>query len=567
MRKRAKKREKLCVKLRGFTAGTGERAREKSESACENRARKSRKFCAEIKGMFMLFGTDGVRGSASYFFENRLAYNLGRALASRNGRRLKIVIARDSRLSGRDIEREVAGGLSEYPTEIVALGIMPTPAVPCVMRRIGADYGVMVSASHNPPDYNGIKIFGKSGEKLTSAEETDIENAVKAFNEKTNGEIGKIGERMLKETREKRDGIDRVNEIIPDGGIEENFEKTPDETRVKSVGGIRQKDGKTGAGSEYINKKTDGDGRVMRLKDAEEIYAENVLRRSGAVLDGLNIRLDCCYGACAACAPKIFAAAGANVRALADEFDGGRINVATGSTNIDYLRARMSADDFIGCAFDGDGDRVLAVAPDGFVIDGDRILYVLTLYLQKLGALTNNTVVGTLMTNYGLEAALNARGITLLRTDVGDKYVIERMKKDRCAIGGETSGHIILAEEGAGGTGDGILTALTLAKAILKSGTKPSEIAGLYSAFPQKTVDIKASPAVKAAVAADVKLSALVSLCGDCLKGEGRALVRPSGTENKIRITVEAKTYETVDETLSLLVPEYEKFAASIDGG
>jgi phosphoglucosamine mutase len=202
---------------------------------------------------------------------------------------------------------------------------------------------------------------------------------------------------------------------------------------------------------------------------------------------------------------------------------------------------------------------MLAVAPNGFVVDGDYILYILTLFFKRRGLLEGDTVVGTLMTNYGLEEALKKEGVRLIRADVGDKYVVEKINEGGYSLGGETSGHIILNENGKGATGDGILAALYLVRALFELGIKPNEIASLYGAFPQKTVNIRASASVGGAVLKDERLNALLDFCKDAIKGAGRILIRQSGTEDKLRITVEAKTEKTVDEVFSLLIPAYEE--------
>jgi phosphoglucosamine mutase len=566
----------------------------------------------------MLFGTDGVRGLSSYFFEKALAYNIGRAVACRGERAKKVVIARDTRLSGEAIEEEIIRGLSEYPTEIVELSVMPTPAVSEILRRTGADYGIMVSASHNPPEYNGIKIFDGTGQKLTAKEEEDIERAVFSFWENGGGawvdggadaadgknieviEKGRIIQINGEKTTEKTENAARKDRIIKMDGenadasteneiTEEGFQNIPngeraDKDRYKKArvvclddaGGacpkntLNRADGeKTDApteseiaeeGSQNVpNGERKGKASIIHSDDAGEAYQRSVLDRVGALPRGVRLRLDCCHGACSKVAPEIFKKAGAEVFALAADPDGRRINVGTGSTNIDFLRANMSPTDFIGCAFDGDGDRMLAVAPGGFVVDGDYILYVLTLFFRRRGLLRRDTVVGTLMTNYGLEEALKREGIGLVRTDVGDKYVIEKIKEGGYSLGGETSGHIIMNENGDGATGDGILAAGFLVRALYELGIKPDDIASLYAAFPQKTVNIRASAKRGEAALNDGKLNALLGLCRDAVKGAGRILIRRSGTEDKLRITVEARKEKLVDEVLGLLIPAYEE--------
>ncbi|MDR1905643.1 MAG: phosphoglucosamine mutase [Clostridiales bacterium] len=443
----------------------------------------------------MFFGTDGIRGKALYFFDDNLAYRVGRALVGRRAGRKKVVIARDTRLSGEKIEAEVIRGLSEYDSEVYDLGIMPTMAVSNILKQINADYGVMISASHNPPEYNGIKIFDRTGQKLSLEEEKDIENA-----------------------------------LISPCGVQKNI------------------------ANERVAPK---EGRIIEYTKAREMYSSFLLKRCAVKLDGCKIKLDCCFGACAKIAPAIFAEAGAEVIKLADEYDGSLINVETGSTNIDFLKANMNGGDYIGFAFDGDGDRMLAATPDGFIIDGDRVLYILTLYFKKLGILKNNAVVGTLMTNYGFEKALNEIGVELIRVDVGDKYVIERMNKGGYVLGGETSGHIIINENGDGETGDGILAALMLTKALRELRINMNEVPTLYFAYPQKTVNIKASDNEKARLLCVTELKTAEELCREKIKGRGRVLIRPSGTEDKIRITAEGDSEEIVDEVLKIMETAY----------
>ncbi|MDR1940183.1 MAG: phosphoglucosamine mutase [Clostridiales bacterium] len=480
----------------------------------------------------MLFGTDGIRGPASLFFDGRLAYNVGRAVASRFDAPKKIVIARDTRLSGFDVEQEVIAGLLECRAEIYRLEIMPTPAVAEILKAVGADYGIMISASHNPPEYNGIKIFDRTGQKLTADEEVEIE---KKFFEAQNGSsIPKNGD------------IGNTSR----GGEAADSAKNADNAR-----GLSPK------GRAFCR----GGGKIVNLANAPEMYAASLFDRCRPSLKGLKIKLDCCFGACARLAPDIFARVGASVSAFADEYDGSMINVSTGSTNIGFLTANMSAEnDFLGFAFDGDGDRVTAVTPNGFVADGDYILYILTLYFKKHGLLRHDTVVGTLMTNTGLERALNDIGVALIRTDVGDKYVIESINGGGYSLGGETSGHIIINENGGGATGDGILSALMLCRALDDLGVSPDAIGRLYAPYPLKTAGIAVPENAKRTLMQNPRLNALKELCEDELRGEGRILVRGSGTEPKIRITVEAKSPELVDDVMRLLESAYRSEAESL---
>ncbi|MDR3293787.1 MAG: phosphoglucosamine mutase [Clostridiales bacterium] len=472
----------------------------------------------------MLFGTDGIRGVASYFFKKKLAYYAGKA-AAYDGAAKKVVVGRDTRESGQAIEDELIRGLADGGAAVYRLGIAPTMTVAELVRDTGADYGIVISASHNPPEYNGIKIFGATGEKLSEDEENEIESRILDFWNTPQCEISGNTPQDEASGNTPQDGING-NTLVGDDAFIVPYPKK---------------------------------GEISELFDARERYRERIFARFKPDLRGCNIKLDCCFGACSVYAPEIFRAAGANVTALNAKCDGKRINVGCGSTNIGYLKAHMSNSDFIGCAFDGDGDRMLAVTPDGFVADGDSILYVLTLYFRRLGILKHNAVVGTQMSNLGFERALNELGVELIRTNVGDKYVIEKMKECGYVLGGETSGHIILNENGGGGTGDGILAALTYAKALKSMLIYPYEIASLYRAYPQKTLNLRAPVGIKEKVAGDGSLNALRELCEESMGSRGRILIRPSGTEDKLRITAEAETEKAVDDALEILGEEYGK--------
>lgn len=433
--------------------------------------------------MGRLFGTDGVRGIANTELTPELALKLGRAGAYvlRDGwpaeSRPRVLLARDTRLSGDLLEAAMAAGLASLGADVECLGVTTTPSVAYLVRALKADAGAMISASHNPAAYNGIKFFSADGYKLPDALEDRIEDLVRA----------------------DRDTLPRP------------------------------------AGGEL--------GRIVDRASAVFDYAAYVESIAGVRLDGLRIVADCAHGAAYRLAPDVLTALGASVLPLNVDPDGLNINEDCGSTHPAGLQeAVRGAGADLGLAFDGDADRLIAVDEQGGIVDGDRILAICGLALKREGRLAGNTVVATVMSNLGLEIALREAGINLVRTPVGDRYVLEEMLRRGAVLGGEQSGHIIFLEYNT--TGDGILTALRLLEVLVRSGRRLSELAAAaMTALPQVLVNVRVRD--KEALAADGVIQAEIRRVEGSFGSRGRLLVRPSGTEPRVRIMLEGP-----DETI-----------------
>lgn len=428
-----------------------------------------------------LFGTDGVRGQANqYPMVPELIVRIGRAVAhevpGRRDRAPRVIIGKDTRLSGYMIENSLVAGLLSQGAEAILVGPVPTPGLAHLTRSMAADAGIMITASHNPPCDNGIKIFDRHGFKLSDEAEARIENLV------------------LAETSHH--------------------------------------------GAETV-------GRARRIENAAERYVE--FAKSSVAefsLDGLRIVLDSANGAAYKVGPMIFQELGAEVDTIATEPNGANINVDCGATSPARCRARVletGAD--IGIMFDGDADRVLFVDRDGSLVDGDSILGLLAADFHDRGRLSHDTLVVTVMTNLGLDRALEARGINIVRTDVGDRNVIDAMRKGGYSLGGENSGHIIALAHTT--TGDAIVSALQVLRILLTNkGQSLRDLTRFVRLFPSHLVNInvKQKPPIE-----DVpELMAALNECSEALGKNGRHLVRYSGTENKIRILVEAATEDLV---------------------
>jgi phosphoglucosamine mutase len=437
--------------------------------------------------MGRLFGTDGVRGVAGRDLTAQLALDLAiagaevlsdvaeSAGAPTPGRRPVAVVGRDPRASGEFLEAAVVAGLASSGVDVRRLGVVPTPAVAYLTAALDAEFGVMLSASHNPAPDNGIKFFARGGLKLPDAAEDEIERRLVA-------QPARAGQ--------------------PERGF----------------------------------------GRVTDASQERERYLEHLLStlpasEAGAPLAGLRVVVDCAHGAAHDIAPRALRQAGAQVIAIGAEPDGGNINEGCGSTSLDALRAAVvehGAD--AGIAHDGDADRCLAVDAAGEVIDGDQILAVLAFALKDAGRLTDDTVVVTVMSNLGLRLALRDAGITVVETPVGDRYLVAAMRAGRFTLGGEQSGHIILLDHAT--TGDGLLTALHLLATAASRGQPLGELAKVMTRYPQVLVSI---PGVdRSLVATSSELSDVVRAAEAELGESGRVLVRPSGTEQVVRVMVEA---------------------------
>ncbi|WP_025133731.1 phosphoglucosamine mutase [Leucobacter sp. PH1c] len=426
--------------------------------------------------MGRLFGTDGVRGLAGVDVTAELALNLADAAALVLGRsargesrRAIAVIARDPRVSGEFISAAVAAGLASAGVDVLDAGVIPTPAAAYLVADTGADFGVMVSASHNPAADNGIKFFAEGGRKLAD----DIEDEIEA-------------------------ALDRPSIAV--------------------------------TGREV--------GRIRRFADAEDRYLVHLLGTlEGQSLEGLHVVLDCAHGAAAGISPDVFSDAGAQVTVIGNDPDGFNINDGVGSTHLEPLIAAVrehGAD--LGIAHDGDADRCLAVDADGNVVDGDRIMAILALSMSARGKLEQNTLVATVMSNLGLKLAMADNGIDVVETGVGDRYVLEAINAHGYSLGGEQSGHVIMSEHAT--TGDGILTGLHIAAELKRTGKTLAELASCMTVYPQVLVNVRGVD--RAGVAGDSVLQQAVHQAELVLGGQGRVLLRPSGTEPVVRVMVEA---------------------------
>jgi len=410
------------------------------------------------------FGTDGVRGIVGDFLTVDLVERLGKASALWSGGR--VFVGRDTRASGEELEEAFARGVVSAGGAAVLAGVVPTPAV--ALLRL--DLGVVISASHNPPEYNGVKFFDREGRKLTDADEEEIESLLDA--------------------------------------------------------------------------PAPGGGEIDRVGVAVESYLEHVLERFGTPLGGLRIAVDCANGAYSGIAPDAFEQLGAEVVSIGDEPDGTNINVGCGATDLAALSATVVDGGFdLGVAFDGDGDRMLAVDEQGRTVDGDQIVAILAL---DRGV---DTVAVTRMANLGFHRLMEARGIRVLTTDVGDRYVLEALRREGGVLGGEQSGHIIYLDGHV--AGDGLVASLLLCAAL--KGRPLSEVAAVMPVFPQR----KQNLARTGRGPLPQSLLDEVARVNERLGGEGRVLVRPSGTEPVVRVLAEAATAEeaeTLCDTIARLV-------------
>jgi phosphoglucosamine mutase len=429
--------------------------------------------------MTRLFGTDGVRGEANGLLTADLALRLSQAAAVVLGHRRTpadkrpvAVLARDPRVSGEFLSAAVEAGLASSGVDVYDAGVLPTPAAAFLVADFGADFGVMISASHNPAPDNGIKFLGAGGHKLDDAVEDEIEV--------------QIGQPPL----------------LP-----------------------------TGADV----------GRVQRFSDAEDRYVVHLLQSlSGVRLEGLKIVLDCAHGAASGCSPEAFAAAGAEIVVIGAEPDGLNINNGYGSTHLNRLQETVvSHGAHLGIAHDGDADRCLAVDHTGALVDGDQIMGVLALALKEAGALKDNTLAVTVMSNLGLKLGMAAAGIELVETAVGDRYVLEAMRAGGYSLGGEQSGHLIFADYGT--TGDGVLTGLQLAARVAATGRPLKALAEeAMTRLPQVLINVRGVD--KAKVKTHHAVQQAVNAAETRLGAHGRVLLRPSGTEPVVRVMVEAPT-------------------------
>lgn len=437
--------------------------------------------------MGLLFGTDGVRGIANLELTPELAFKLGRASASYLSQHCPegsgIVVGKDTRLSSDLLEHALIAGICSVGVDVLRAGVLPTPGVAFLTRHFGAQGGVVISASHNPPEYNGIKFFNPQGYKFSEKEEEKIESLL----------------------------VDGVNERP--------------------------------TGSEI--------GQTHKLTSAQEDYVNFLINTVNGSLENFNIAIDCGNGATSVVSPVVFRQLGANVMPINFEPTGLNINVECGSTYPDIIQEVVVTHPVdIGLSHDGDGDRVVVVDEAGEILDGDYILAICALHLDQAGLLKNKLVVATVMSNMGLEEALSRHGLKLIRTPVGDRHVLEAMLAHGTILGGEQSGHIIFLNHS--NTGDGILTGLQLLAIVRDAGKKLSELKKVMECFPQvlENVKVKAKEEVATHPVVKEKLEQLEAE----LAGEGRILIRPSGTEPLVRVMVEARDEKKASQIAADLV-------------
>ncbi|ASW42208.1 phosphoglucosamine mutase [Clostridium isatidis] len=440
--------------------------------------------------MNRMFGTDGVRGIANTELTCEIAYGLGRAGAyvlTEGTHKPKILVAKDTRISGDMLEAALVAGILSVGAEAVMLGVIPTPAVAHLIREYNADAGIMISASHNPVEYNGIKFFDNKGYKLRD---------------------------------ELEDEIQRI--------IENNFEGVP--TPIGNALGRSYV--KTSALDDYVN------------------YAISTI---DVDFKGLKIALDCANGASSTAAVKAFEKLGAEVHVIYNKPDGTNINENCGSTHPEDLQEYVVSEKCdLGFAFDGDADRCLAVDEKGNLIHGDFILMMCAKHLKEAGKLKDDTLVVTVMSNLGLDIACKREGINVIKTKVGDRYVLEEMVKDGYVLGGEQSGHIIFLDHNS--TGDGLVTALQVAAIRKKENKTLSELASIMKELPQVLVNAKVPNDKKNIYLEDEEIVEAIKNIEESLHGVGRVLIRPSGTEPLVRVMLEGENQEEIDKMANDLV-------------
>ncbi|MDW4528924.1 phosphoglucosamine mutase [Rossellomorea marisflavi] len=440
------------------------------------------------------FGTDGVRGVANSELTPELAFKLGRFggyVLTKDATRPKILIGRDTRISGHMLEGALVAGLLSIGAEVMRLGVISTPGVSYLTKALGAQAGVMISASHNPVADNGIKFFGPDGFKLSDDQENEIE--------------------VL---------LDATEDTLP-----------------RPVGGDL--------------------GQVSDYFEGGQKYLQYLKQTVDEDFDGLHIALDCAHGATSSLATHLFADLDADISTMGASPSGLNINEGVGSTHPEALAEMVKekgAD--LGLAFDGDGDRIIAIDENGDIVDGDQIMYICGKFLKSEGRLKQSTVVSTVMSNLGFHKGLEEHGIQSIQTAVGDRYVVEEMKKNNYNLGGEQSGHIIFLDYNT--TGDGLLTGIQLVNIMKITGKSLSELAGEMKKFPQKLVNVRVTD--KHHVTDNAKVSEVITKVEDEMNGNGRILVRPSGTEPLVRVMAEAPTEELcaqyVDEIVAVVQAE-----------
>lgn len=434
--------------------------------------------------MTRLFGTDGVRGIANRELTPDLAYKLGfagaKVLAVNADIKPTILIGTDTRISCHMLEAALVAGICSAGADAVLCGVIPTPGVAYLTKKYKYDAGVMISASHNSFEYNGIKFFSANGFKLSDEIEDEIERTVKEYD--IYSKSRPVGEEV---------------------------------------------------------------GTVIRQKDAAHHYVEHLKRRMSVDLTGMRIAIDCANGAASEIAPELFEDLGATIVPMGNQPDGLNINKNCGSTHLEHLSQLVLSEKCdIGLAFDGDADRFLAIDEDGELIDGDAIMSIVAMDMKESGELKSDTIVVTVMSNLGLDIMAKKNGLVLEKTKVGDRYVLEKMIEKDYNIGGEQSGHVILLDHAT--TGDGILTALSLLKALFRKEQNLKEASKIIRILPQVLLSAKVKNEDKAKVMKFDPLLSAINKYEKKLNGKGRILVRASGTEPIIRVMIEGENEEEI---------------------
>lgn len=439
------------------------------------------------------FGTDGVRGVANKELTPELAFKIGRFggyVLTKNEPNPKVLIGRDTRISGHMLEGALVAGLLSIGVEVMRLGVISTPGVAFLTKALGAQAGIMISASHNPVEDNGIKFFGPDGFKLTDEQENEIEEL-----------------------------LDQTEDTLP-----------------RPIGAKL--------------------GQVIDYFEGSQKYLQYLKQTIDEDFSGLHIALDCANGATSSLAPHLFADLEADISTMAANPDGLNINDGVGSTHPESLAKfviEKKAD--IGLAFDGDGDRLIAVDENGNIVDGDQIMFICAKYLNEKGRLNKQTVVSTVMSNFGFYKALEANGIQSVQTAVGDRYVMEEMRKNLYNLGGEQSGHIIFLDYIT--TGDGMLSALQLINIMKATRKRLSELASEMQKFPQLLKNVRVTD--RKLVQENERIQTVIKEVEAEIGENGRVLVRPSGTEPLVRVMAEARTEELCEYYVDKIVKVVEE--------
>lgn len=440
--------------------------------------------------MARLFGTDGVRGVANEELTPLLAMQLGQAgayvLSKENAHKPTIMVGCDTRISGDMLANALMAGACSVGANCIFVGVIPTPAVAYLTRKYKVDAGVVISASHNPVEFNGIKFFDGNGFKLPDALEDEIEELLK-----------------------------------------------------NNMQGVKFPIGP-------------GVGKIKYRTDAREEYVNKAIQSVNVDLSGLKIVVDCAEGASFYTSVEALKELGGNVVSIHNNPDGTNINANCGSTHMEELQARVVYEKaHVGLAFDGDADRMLAVDENGKVVDGDQIMAIVGNYLRSQGKLKNDTIVATVMSNLGFFLMAEKENLKVEQTKVGDRYVLERMKEIDASLGGEQSGHVIFLDENT--TGDGLLSALHLLQVMVETGKPLSELSTIMEVLPQALVNAKVANHKKDKYMEFPEIAQAIQDLEKKYAGEGRVLIRPSGTEPLVRVMIEGKDINVIKEDAEVL--------------